>query len=148
MPRIDLYRDDMWAFYLISITTEDDLTMAYIHLYDGATQISEGTGLDPVVFGPLNSSNNEESEAKALTIKTEAGYVTSGNTTVEFTGATADKFSICDTETGAYSSSLTLADPITAAGKTIYVKAASSSDESPANDTSVDIKISAVVAAV
>jgi len=123
--------------------------MAYIHLFDGATQISEGTGLAPVTFGPLNASENEVSAAKALTIKTEANYVTYGSTVVEFTGgATASKFSVCATADGTYGPTLTITDPITEAGTTIYIRCQATDDESPVNDTTVDIKISATVAVV
>jgi hypothetical protein len=124
------------------------IAMAYIHLYDGATQISEGTGLTPVVFGQLNASDNEVSAPKALTIKTEAGYTTYGNVTISFEGATASKFSVCDTVNGVYGSTLTITNPITEAGTTIYVKAQATSDESPVNDVSTDIKIQATIAVV
>ena len=122
--------------------------MAYVHIYDGETQLSEGTELTPLVVGPLNATNNEVSAAKALVIKTEAGYTTYGDTVISFQGTNAAKWSVCDTEDGTYAATLTITSAVTEAGTTFYVKASSSSDEDPVNDISVDIKTAAVVAVV
>lgn len=123
--------------------------MAYIHAYlsDGTTQISEGTGLAPLVIGPLNASNNEQSVATEVILKCQTGFETTGDTTVSFTGTTAGKWTVCATAGGSYASSLTISSVITTAGKSIFVKAAATSDESPANDASVDISIACVIAA-
>lgn len=120
----------------------------YIHIYNGETIISEGDGSSPLVVGPLNASNNEESAPIALTIKCDAGYQTYGNTEVSFVGTTASKWSLCATQDGAYAATLTITDIIEAAGKVIYVKAKATSDESPVNDVSVDINVNATIAAV
>lgn len=121
----------------------------YIKVYDSLNnQISEGTGLAPLSIGPLNATLNEVSAAIPVTIKADAGYTTFGNTVVSFVGTSAAKFTVCATEAGTYEATLTIATPITATGTTVYIKASASSDESPQNDTSVDIKIEAVVAAV
>ena len=121
--------------------------MAYIHVYKDGVQLSEGTGLTPLSL-TLNATNNEESAAQALVATTETGYTTSGDTTIEFTGATADKWSVCDTEDGTYGPTLTIATPITEAGMTFYVKAQATVGETPQNDDTVDIKLSCVIAAV
>lgn len=121
----------------------------YIHAFDSNNvQISEGTGLAPLVVGPLNASLGEVSAAIAVTIKTDAGFSTYGSTTVSFVGTTAAKWTICDTAAGTYGSTLTIPTLITETGTVIYVKAATSEEEAPANDSSVDLKIEAVVAAV
>ena len=121
----------------------------YIKVYDSLdNQISEGTGLAPISIGPLNATLNEVSAPIAITIKADAGYTTFGNTVVSFVGASAAKFSVCATSGGTYAPTLTIAAPIIATGTTIYLKASASSDESPQNDVSVDVKIEAVVAAV
>lgn len=122
--------------------------MAYLHVYKDGVQISEGTGLAPLVVGPLNASESETSAAQEVVIKTDAGYTTYGNTTVSFEGTNAAKWSVSATTDGAYSPTLLVSTPITNAGKSIYIKATSSSDEAPANDESVDIKIAATVAVV
>ena len=122
--------------------------MAYIHVYHNGQQISEGDGTNPLVMGPLNASENEVSAAKALEIKCEAGFKTFGETTVSFEGTTSEKWMICDTEHGVYSSSLTISDEITESGKTVYVKAKATDDEAPSNDTGVDIRLATVIQAV
>ena len=122
--------------------------MAYLHVYKDGVQISEGTGLAPLVVGPLNASESETSAAQEVVVKTDAGYTTCGNTTVSFEGTNAAKWSACATADGAYSPTLVVSTPITNAGKSIYIKATSSSDEAPANDESVDIMIAATVAVV
>lgn len=122
--------------------------MAYLHVYKDGVQISEGTGLAPLVIGPLNATTNETSAAQEVVIKAEAGYTTYGNTTVSFEGTNAAKWSVCETSGGTYASTLTISTPITSTGTSIFIKATSSTDEPPANDESVDIKITAVVAVV
>ena len=123
--------------------------MAYIHIYQNGVQISEGDGANPITPPyPLNASEAEVSPAIPLVVKTEAGYETYGDATLSFTGANAAKWSICATEAGTYGPTLTVSTPITAAGTTFYVKCASSVDEVPASDTSVDLTVSAVVAVV
>ena len=61
----------------------------YIHVYNGSQQISEGDGLNPLVIGPLNASENETSAPVELTIKTDSGFKTFGTTTISFTGTTS-----------------------------------------------------------
>ena len=118
----------------------------YLHLFNGETQLSEGTELTPLIVGPLNATNNEISAAQALTVKAETGYTTYGDTVISFQGTSAAKWTVCATEAGTYAATLTITEAITETGKTIYVKAAATSDETPVNDTSVDIKIAATVA--
>lgn len=123
--------------------------MAYIHVKDSlGNVISEGTGSAPLTIGPLNASTNEVSAATKLTVYTDASYKTTGNTVINFTGASAAKWSICATSGGTYDTSLTIATEITSTGTDFYVKAKATSDESPANDTSVDIAVAATIAAV
>lgn len=121
----------------------------YIHVYDSSsTLLSEGTGLAPLTIGPLNASTNEVSAATKLTIKTDAAYTTTGNTTISFAGTSAGKWTICATSNGTFSSSLTISSAITNTGTDFYVKAQATSDENPINDTTVDISINSVIAAV
>lgn len=82
--------------------------MAYLHVYKDGVQISEGTGLAPLVVGPLNASESETSAAQEVVIKTDAGYTTYGNTTVSFEGSNAAKWSVSATTDGAYSRRLYL----------------------------------------
>ena len=118
----------------------------YLHLYNGETLISEGTEVTPLIVGPLNATNNESSSPIALTLKAETGYTTYGDTVVSFQGTSAAKWTVCATADGTYAATLTITDAITEAGKVIYVKAAATSDETPVNDVTVDIKLAATVA--
>lgn len=120
----------------------------YIHVYKDSQQISEGDGSNPLVIGPLNASENQVSEPVELTIKTDAGFKTFGTTTISFTGTTNAKWMISKTQSGSYTSSLEISEEITNTGTTFYVKAKATDDEAPSNDTSVDIAISTVIAAV
>lgn len=116
--------------------------MSYIHLYNqDGTLLSNGDGSSPLLIGPLNASINEQSAATKVTIKTEAGFKTFGNTEVSFVGQTSSKWVVSKTADGVYAASLTILDEINSAGLDFYVKASASSDEVPVNDTSVDIQI-------
>lgn len=119
--------------------------MNYIHLFVNDLEITED---NPLRVGPLNASNDEESEPIAVVIKAEAGFSSYGDTTISFEGTTADKWSVSATEGGAYTSTLTISEVIGEAGTTIYVKARATSDEEPMNDTSVKVKTEAVIQAI
>lgn len=120
----------------------------YINMYHNGEVISQGDGSNPLTVGPLNATENEVSAPIAVEIKCEAGFATTGNTVLSFTGSTAAKWSICATANGTYESTLTIADSITAVGKTVYVKAKATSDEAPSNDVAVDIALATVIQAV
>jgi hypothetical protein len=132
--------------------------MSYIHLYKnnptaGATdgsQVSEGTGNNPITTSALNATTNEESSPITLAIRCEAGYKTSGNTTVAPTGTTADKWALAGSDGvfGAYGSGITIATEITAVNTIFYAKAKTVSGEPPANDTGVTLQIAGTVLAV
>lgn len=119
--------------------------MQYLKLFYNETEITEG---NPLKVGPLNASNNEESEAMAVTLKVEEGFSTLGDTVVSFEGETSAKWSVCATEGGDYESTLTLSEVVSSAGVNFYVKARATEEEQPANDTSVNIKIAATIQAV
>ncbi len=119
-----------------------------IHAYHNDQLISEGDLSNPLVVGPLNASDNEVSSAIPVVLKCDSGYKTLGNTSVSFEGTTASKWTICKTEAGNYSSTLSITDEITSTGTTVYVKAKATQEEMPVNDTSVTIKIQTVIQAV
>lgn len=122
--------------------------MAYINVFRGAQQISEGDGSNPLVVGPLNASVGEVSAPIELDVKCEAGFKTYGDTTISFVGTTAAKWEICATETGTYGSTLVIPTEIGEAGTKFYVKARATSDENPVNDVSVDIRVNTTIQAV
>ena len=120
----------------------------YINLYHEGQIISQGDGSNPLTVGPLNATENEVSAPIAVEVKCQAGFATTGNVVLSFTGASAAKWSICATEAGTYEETLTIATSITTTATTVYVKAKATSDEAPSNDVAVDISLTAVIQAV
>lgn len=119
--------------------------MQYLKLFYNDSEINEG---NPLKVGPLNASNNEESEAMEVTLKVESGFSTFENTVIFFEGTSADKWTVCATEHGSYESTLTITESITEAGTKFYVKAKATEEEEPSNDTSVNVKVAATIQAV
>ena len=119
--------------------------MQYIKLFVNGMEITDA---NPLKVGPLNATNNEESSPIEVSVKTEAGFSTYGDTVISFEGTTAAKWSICATEVGSYAPTLTIPDVITESGIRVYVKARATEDEEPQNDTSVKVKTEAVIQAV
>ena len=80
--------------------------MAYIHVYmtptasatDG-TQVSEGTGLQPISV-TLNATNNEESTLIKLALRCDSGFQTNGNITVSVVGTTLAKWALAPDSAG------------------------------------------------
>ena len=132
--------------------------MAYIHVYQGATitsggtegtLVSEGTGLSPISI-TLNATNNQISDPIKLALRCETGYQTTGNCVITPTGTTATKWalSLDGVTFGAYGDPLTITSVIGATNTIFYSKAKSTSDETPINDTSVDLEVTATIEAV
>lgn len=135
--------------------------MAYIHTYQGTvtsggtdgTQVSENTGLAPIIV-TLNATNNEESSAIKLAVRCESGYTTSGNTTITPTGTSSSKWALAPDNAGspgtfgAYGAALTISSAIGATNQLFWAKAKATSDETPVNDATVDLVIAATIAAV
>lgn len=122
----------------------------YIHLKDNlGNPISEGTGLTPLTTPSLLATTNSVTDPISVTIYTDGGYASVGETVISFVGASAAKWTVCATEGGTYGSTLTLTEPVTATGTAVFVKASSSADETtPVNDTATDIHIASTIGAV
>ncbi|BAF60385.1 hypothetical protein PTH_2204 [Pelotomaculum thermopropionicum SI] len=136
--------------------------MAYIHVYmnnptaggtDG-TQVSENTGAAPISV-TLNATNNEESAAIKLALRCDTGYQTNGDVTIALVGTTAAKWALAPDNAGspgtfgAYGAYLTLTNPVIGAtNKLFWAKAKATSDETPVNDTTVDLQVTATIEAV
>lgn len=136
--------------------------MADIHIYKGTvtaggtngTLVSEaGAQTSPIEIGQLNATNNEVSTDQKLAIRCDTGYTTSGDTTITPTGTTAAKWALAPDNAGAagtygaYGAALTISSAIDATNTIFWVKAKATSDESPSNDVSVSLQVSATVAA-
>jgi hypothetical protein len=134
--------------------------MAYIHMYQGTvtkggtdgTLVSENTNSAPIVTA-LNASNNEVSADIKLALRCDSGYQTYGNTTVTPTGTSASSWCLANdagagtapSTYGGYGSALTITSVIGATNTIIWAKAKSVSSETPANDVSVKLQISATI---
>lgn len=123
----------------------------YINLYKGAptaggtdgTLVSEdGVGTSPVTF-TLDASQ-AESANQAVAVRCESGYEVDGDVTISASGTNAARWSFCATQSGTYTSTLTLSG-VGATNTVFYVQADSLASESPGVDTSVSIDISATV---
>lgn len=132
--------------------------MAYIHVYrnsptaggtDGQA-VSEGDQTNPIVFGPLNADNNEESVAATLALRCDSGYHTSGNVIIALTGSTASKMALSadGTTWGAYGDSLVLSSMIGAVNTLFYAKSKATAGETPIDDTAVKFAVSATITPV
>lgn len=133
-----------------------------LHIYYGnptaggvdGTEASSGTELSPISV-TLDASQ-AESKAVKCAVRCDTGYYIEGNTTITKIGTNASKWKVAvdDSYTDAADAlaNATWLDTITlanvAATNTIFwVKAMSSSDENPQNDTSVDIQAEGLVVA-
>ena len=133
-----------------------------LHIYYGnptsgstdGTEASSGTELSPIAV-TLDAS---QAEAKAVkcAVRCDTGYYIEGNTTISFVGTNTAKWKVAEdnnyADAAADLSNATWLDTIALANvadtNTIFwVKAMSSTDENPQNDTSVDVQAEGLVVA-
>ena len=124
----------------------------YISLYmnnptaggtDGTAVSLDGSETAPLSV-TLDAAANEAKTIKCA-VRCGSGYKTSGDTTLSVEGESAAKWSAGDTENGAFSSPFTIPDSVGATNRVFYVKAQSSSDETPRKDTSVKVVLHATI---
>jgi len=135
--------------------------MALINLYkDGTvgnvdgTLISSGTGLSPIDTGFIKilSSGENVDEWITLGIRCDTGYKTilenARHARISVVTSTNWQLALDTGSPMAYGASLDLTSEITAVNTLFYLRAKSLSTEVPINDSSVDISLSATIAAV
>ena len=110
---------------------------------DGTAVSLDGSETAPLSV-ILDAAANEAKTVKCA-VRCGSGYKTSGDTTISFEGESATKWSAADTEDGTFSSSLTISDSVGVTNRIFYIRAASSSDETPHKDTSVKIVLHATI---
>lgn len=129
--------------------------MALINVYkdnptaggtDGTAVSMAGNFSSPVQF-TLDASKNESAIQK-LAVRCNAGYKTSGTTTISDNNDSADRLKLSFGETGEWSDTLTINNTIGATNVVFYIKATSSSDELPQLDRGASLKVTAVIKAV
>lgn len=111
---------------------------------DGTAVSLDGSQTAPVSV-TLDAASGESKTVKCA-VRCGSGYKTSGETAISFEGESAAKWSTGDTEDGAFSASLSIPDSIGETNRIFYVRAQSSSDETPRKDTSVAIVLRATIA--
>ena len=119
---------------------------------DGTQLSTDGAQTSPLSV-TLNATSAESKICKCA-VRCDSGYSATG-CTIKFTGTTAAKWTIAvdnsyaDATAAAaatYSSSISLAS-VSATNTVFWIKAASSTDETPQKDISVEIEVTATVAA-
>lgn len=136
----------------------------YINLYmdnptagatDGTAISLDGKGTSPLQV--VLDASIEESKIIKCAVRCEEGFQTKGDTVISFRGENAAKWKVAADDSYAdetaaaaasFASSLTIPDSIGTTNKIFWVKALSSSDETPGNDTSVSIDCAATIAPV
>ena len=130
-----------------------------LHIYYGniskegtdGTEASAGTGLSPISV-TLDAAK-EESKVIMCAVRCDEGYHIEGNTTLKLVGANAAKWKLAPDgdfgspdANGAWEESITL-EHVGSLNAAFWVKAMSSKDEKPSNDTSVSLQAEGLVAA-
>lgn len=133
--------------------------MAEIHFYknnptaggvDGSL-VSEETGSNPIInTTPLSVVTGEESGVITLALRTDAGFKTSGDSTVAPIGTNKNDWALSlDGITWlAWGAMLTITAEITAVNMLFYAKCKSVTGESVANDVGVDLRLAGNLVAV
>lgn len=133
-----------------------------LHIYYGnptagrmdGTEASSGTELSPIAV-TLDASKAEEKAVKCA-VRCDTGYYIEGNTAISFVGTNTAKWKVAADDNYADAAdalaNATWLDTIALANvadtNTIFwVKAMSSMDENPQNDTSVDVQAQGLVVA-
>ena len=134
---------------------------AYINLYTGTvtaggtdgTAVSTGDTETSPVSVTLNATNAETAIVKCA-LRCDTGYKTSGDTKLSFTGTSSTKWQVASDNNYAdataaaaatFATSLTISTAIDATNTIVWLKALSSADESPANDTTTDLQVDCTV---
>ena len=112
---------------------------------DGTAISTGGDQTSPLVI-TLDASTNETKKAK-LGIRCEAGYATTGDTTIQDNNDTADRWKFGLTENGTFTDTLVIASTIDTVNTIFYAQASSDSLETPTRDTSVSMRVNTVIQA-
>lgn len=110
---------------------------------DGTAISLDGTQLNSLTVS-LDASTNESKKIK-MAVRTETGYVATGNVTISDNNDNNDRWKFSLTENGAYSDTIIISSGVGSVNSIFYAQASSSSLENPARDTSVSIKVKAVI---
>lgn len=115
-------------------------------LTDGTAVSQDGSQSAPVSV--TLDAGKAESQIIPLAIRCDSGYQTTGETVISFSGDNASKWSICATEDGTFSNSLSMLQIIGNANIIFYVKCTSATTDAPQRDISTSITVTATLVAV
>ena len=134
-----------------------------LHIYYGnptaggtdGTEASSGTELSPISV-TLDASKSEQKAVKCA-VRCDAGYTIEGDTTIKFVGANIAKWKVAkdygyedeaDALENAEWMDTIVIQNVATTNAIFWVKAISSADEPPQNDTSVDVQAEGLVVAI
>lgn len=112
---------------------------------DGTAASENGTGTSPITVTLDSSSANEA--VVPLAVRCTSGYHTVGNTVITPTGTSASKWSLCATQNGTFTSTLTIGSSIGSTNTLFYAKATCTAGEAAQNDTSVSFEVETKIGA-
>lgn len=133
-----------------------------LHIYYGnptagmtdGTEASSGTELSPISV-TLDASKSEEKAVKCA-VRCDSGYYIEGDTTISFVGTNTTKWRVAEDnyytsaadalENADWHNTIAIAN-VGESNVIFWVKAMSSTDENPQNDTSVDVQAEGLVVA-
>lgn len=126
----------------------------YINIYknDPTAGNTDGTAVstDGDMTAPVSvtlDASTSESKTIRLAVRTTTGYETDGNTQIEIDNDTENHWTISKTSTGTFGSQLTIAETIDDTNTIFFVKASSTSSESPGRYTYPQIVVTAKIVA-
>ena len=131
--------------------------MSYAKLFftSGGVQVSAAPNTTNAVAFTLRADQNEVGTPIGVTAKADSGYTIATGCTITPTGTSAVKWALAPDSGGSpgtfgsYGAALTLSGTMdNATGIPFWVKAKATSDETPANDTSVTLVLAGVASAV
>ena len=113
---------------------------------DGTAVSTDGAFTAPISF-VLDASQNE-SQTQKLALRTEQGYITTGEVVISDQNDTNDRVKLSWTENGTFADSISTANSISSVNTIFYVKASSADTENPQTDRSVSLKVKCAIASV
>ena len=118
------------------------------------TLVSSGTNTDPIESGSLKANENEVGASIKLATRCDSGFQTEGDTVISIIDSeSVDKWSLAPDSGGSpgtwggWGASLTISSTVGATNTIFWARARALDTEDPANDTSVQIRVAATIAA-
>lgn len=118
------------------------------------TLVSSGTNTAPIESGSLKANENEISSNIKLATRCDSGFQTDGDTIISIIDSTSvDKWSLAPDSAGSpgtwgdWGASLTISSMVGSTNTIFWARARALDTEDPINDSSVQIRVAATIAA-